>query len=378
MPEALSSAAAEPPKNEDGHVSNSRRGLLAAGLATVMVGSMGVVWTLNASAAETPTVETPAVVAPVADAAAEPVPVPPKLLPWGAKPKKLKRAKAGASSAAVTAAGADAAPADKSGSLVPEPEYAPKGREGLRSVRTTVVPPTPPGVTKAAAAAEVVAKFHYAGGRQEGETDGSWANLTIEKPTLAAGEFHTLAEIAVQSADRRQTIEVGWNVDRSVNGDTDPHLFVFSWKDGVAQCYNACGFSQYSKTVKPGDTLPLKAQMRFGIQHSGGVWWIAYNSEWIGFFPDSHFGGKYTRAGFVQWFGEVAAPDGAVPCSSMGSGSVPPDGAAARIGSISMTNGPAVSMEQQDKNPYYTMKMAMETPTVESKTTFRYGGPGGC
>src|SRR5690348_2926134 len=58
-----------PPMNEDGHVSNSRRGLLAAGLAAAVVGSMGVVWTLNASAEETPEAPVPAVAAP-ADGAA--------------------------------------------------------------------------------------------------------------------------------------------------------------------------------------------------------------------------------------------------------------------------------------------------------------------
>jgi len=358
-------------------VSNSRRGLLAAGLAAAVVGSMGVVWTLNADAAETSGAETPAAVAaPVADAVAEPVPVPPSLLPWGAKPRKLKRAKAGASSKTVAAAGADAAPADTSGSLVPEPEYGPKGRDGLKSARTGAVPPAPPGVTRAAAAAEVEVDFHYAGYKQGGETDGSWANLTIEQPTLADGDFHTLAEIAVQSPDEKhlQAVEVGWNVDRSVNGDTDPHLFVFYWKDGVPQCYNACGFTQYSKTVKPGDTLPVNTQKRFGIQHASGVWWIAYNSEWIGYFPDSNWAGKYTKGGYVQWFGEVATVKGEVPCSQMGNGKLPDNGLAARIGSVSMTNGPVVKMEEQLPDKYYEMAMADSVTT----TTFRYGGPGGC
>jgi hypothetical protein len=356
-------------------VSNSRRGLLAVGLAAAVVGSMGVVWTLNASAAETPAVETSA--APVA--AAEPVPVPPALLPWGEKPKKLKRAKAGANSKAVAAAGADAAPADTSGSMIPKPRYGPKSLDGVESGLTPAVPPAPPALGKAAVAADGDADsdpdFYHVGYEQEGETDGSWANLTIEQPRLLGGDYHTLAEIAVRSgADNssKQTVEVGWNVDPSVNGDTDPHLFVFHWRDGKPQCYNACGFVQYSKTVKPGDTLPANTQKRFGIQHSGGVWWVAYNSEWIGHFPDSLWGGKYTKAGAVQWFGEVVSPDDVPPCSDMGNGKLPDNGLAARIGSISMTNGPVVSLREMKPVPYYTMKMADETTT----TTFRYGGVG--
>jgi hypothetical protein len=376
VPEAFSPIASEPPENEDGHVSNSRRGLLAAGLAAAVVGSTGVVWTLNASAAETSPAETTAsAVAPVVEAVEEPVAVPPKLLPWGARPQRLTRAKAGASSAAVAAAGADAAPADTSGSMIPEPEFAPKGYtargKGLKKMRTTLVPPTPPAVTAQAAAAAPARDvyFHYVDGTQIGETDGTWANLTIEKPELVQGDYHSLAELAVRSADSQHTVEVGWTVDRSVNGDSDPHLFVYHWVDGTRTCYNSCGFTMYSKTVKPGDTLPVGAQKRFGIQHSGNAWWIAYDSEWIGYFSDKNWSGKYTKAGVTQWFGEVASAT-EVPCSEMGNGLSADKGNAARIGSITMTNGPAVQFEPTARSKYYSVN-------AKSSETFRYGGPGG-
>jgi hypothetical protein len=382
--------------NEDGHVSNSRRGLLAAGLAAAVVGSMGVVWTLNASAEETPDVEnSPAVVAgpsdpaptasaaaseatdpvPTASAAAteatDPVPTPPEVLPWGAPPEELTVADAGANSKTVAAEGADAAPADTSGSLVPEPEYAPKGWSSedaeLDSTTTTVVPPAPPGAKKAV---PNNVYFHYALGAQEAQVDGTWANLSIAKPVLAQGDYHTLAELAVQSADGRQIVEVGWNVDRSVNGDSDPHMFVYYWKDRQPSCYNACGFTMYSTNVKPGDTLPVGVQKRFGIQHSGGVWWIAYDSEWIGYFPDSLWNGNYTQGGLVQWFGEVASAD-STPCTEMGNGQWASSGSATRIGSISFTNGPAVNFTPRSTSSYYSVQAL-------SDRTFRYGGPGAC
>src|SRR4051812_23446774 len=44
----------DPPMNEEGHVSTPRRGLLAAGLAAAVVGSLGVFSTMNAAADETP------------------------------------------------------------------------------------------------------------------------------------------------------------------------------------------------------------------------------------------------------------------------------------------------------------------------------------
>ncbi|MGA5300878.1 neprosin family prolyl endopeptidase [Nucisporomicrobium flavum] len=396
-------------------MSNSRRGLLAAGLAAAVVGSMGVVWTLNADADELPAPETPAAVtasadpagdadaaAPSADVtqpaevaqpadvtspaavepAADPVPVPaargvdapvpPRLLPWGQRPSKLKRAWAGATSKEVAAADADAAPADTSGSLEPVPEYAPKGRSSrsgiLKRARTTVVPPAPPVAGAAAALDDVF--FHYSVGTQIGDTDGSWANLTIAKPYLASGDFHTLTEIAVQSADGRQIVEVGWTVDRGVNGDSDPHLFVYYWKDRVPSCYNACGFTMYSSSVKPGDTLPVGATKRFGIQHFDGVWWIAYDSEWIGYFPDSLWNGTYTRAGLTQWFGEVAASTNQ-PCTDMGNSLPAGDISAARIGSISMTNGPLPLAAVRATSPYYSVQSLTDR-------TFRFGGSGAC
>jgi hypothetical protein len=395
---------------------------------------MGTVWTLNASAEEAPEAEAPAaVVAPVA-AESEPAaaPVPPKLLPWGAKPKKIKRARPGADSAAIADAGAGAAPADTSGSLTPKAKYEPKGLsprgpsgKGMRSVTIPPAPPVPPSVTgtvTAAAAADAKPFYHYMVGTQIGDTDGTWANLTIERPELAEGDSHTLAEIAVADSggNKRNAVEIGWTVDRSVNAgpnENDPHLFVYFWKDGVTQCYNACGFTMYSKTVKPGDTLPAGTSKRFGIQHANGAWWVAYDSEWIGFFPDKNWEGRFTKGLVSQWFGEVASAK-LETCTQMGNGKLSTNGNAARIGSISMTNGPAVAFGldprpkyKADPDPEYDPKLGEpiknnpknpgqpETPGVlepyrdpptssqawfspwtgsmigDLGTTFRYGGP---
>ncbi|GAA2565661.1 hypothetical protein GCM10010435_43150 [Winogradskya consettensis] len=355
-------------------MSKSRRGLLAAGLATAVVGATGVVWTLNASAAETPAPSTVAesasadAVAPVNEATA----VPPKLLPWGDRPTELTQAEAGADSEEVADAGADAAPADTSGSLLPEAEYAPKGRisedSTLRKGYTSVVPPAPPAAGKATAKAKAGAVYYlYAQGQQEGDTDGTWANLSIAKPELKQGDYHTLTEIAVQTTNGDHVVELGWNVDRTVNGDSDPHLFVFYWKDGVATCYNACGWTQYSSSMKPGDTLPAGVAKRMGIQHSDGNWWVAYDSEWIGYFPDSLWEGRFTRGEYTQWFGEVAA-NNQNPCTQMGNGLGPTSGTAARVGSISMTNGPEPKPALTNTTYRYNFKWL-------SDRTFRFGGP---
>lgn len=54
---------------------------------------------------------------------------------------------------------------------------------------------------------------------------GAVGSFTQHRPYLAPGDYHSLAELAVQTADFRQTIEVGWTVDRGLDGDDLPHLF---------------------------------------------------------------------------------------------------------------------------------------------------------
>ena len=345
-------------------MSKPRRALVATGLAAAVVGALGVVSTLDASAGQTP--------GGARGAAAEPVPVPPERLPWGDRPSKIKLAKPGANSAAVAADGAAAA--DPGGAPDSVPESAPKGRSFKTNVLKREQATAPQSADTAGVAAASV-YYHYALGSQTGDTDGTWAYLTVAKPTLAAADFHTLTEVAVQSADGQQIVEVGWTVDRQVNGDDDPHLFVYHWKDRKPGCYNGCGFVPYGTTAKPGDTLPTGAQKRFGIQHSGTVWWIAYNSEWIGYFPDSIWGGTYTKGGLTQWFGEVASAS-ASPCTDMGNGLPASDLNAARVSGIMLTNGPVPNAAVRSTSKLYTVEVVdVNAPTV---TAFRYGGPGAC
>lgn len=385
-----SPTASEPPKNEDGHVSKSRRGLLAAGLAVAVAGSLGILSTLNADADQIP--DAPSAATSPADDAdgaaadvdaptteADEVSTPPAVLPWGGRPSRLTRGKPGASSRSLAAAGADAAAPDAGDTTVEaEPEFAPKGRTSrsgsLNSTETNVVPPAPPSAAKAAepvAGAKSV-NFLYATANQYVDSGGTGANLFIGKPKLAKEDYHSLAEIAVQSADGRQIVEVGWTVDRLVNGDDDPHLFVYHWVDRTESCYNGCGFVPYSKTMAPGWTLPSGVAKPFGIQFFNDAWWIAYDTEWIGYFPADLWGGKFTRSGLIQWFGEVAASS-EKPCTEMGTGLLPTEAGAARFGSVSLLEGliaPLVSVKKDTNDFYGALRL--------SDRTFRFGGPGAC
>ena len=302
-----------------------RRGLLAAGLAVAVAGALGVVGVVATVQAAGPG-------------------GPPALLPWGAKPRLIEKAGSWASR--------------------PVPKYAPKGRGA---------PPAPPSGAMAADGKYV---YLYATGRQDAEVDGVAALLTVARPLVGPADRHSLAEVAVQSADTQQAVEVGWTVDRLTNGDEATHLFVYHWVDGKETCYNGCGFVPYpGASIVPGAALTVDVTQQFGIQHFNGAWWLGYGTEWIGSFPDDIWKGKFTRTGIVQVYGEVTAAS-TTPCTQMGNGKKPTDPTdttTAKIGSVTYVNGPAVALKISATSP-------LLYPTFASTTGrgFVYGGPGRC
>ncbi|MEV6490420.1 neprosin family prolyl endopeptidase [Actinoplanes sp. NPDC051633] len=343
--------------------------------------------TINAAADEIP--DAPAVEASAADATPAPVEAglltPPPLLPWGEKPSPVKVGQPGATSEELAAAGADIAPVTKNDPPKPEAGYFIKGSHpSKRKARQSrwkandVIPPATPLLADNPPPKLRGAKFQYAGAFQFAEIDGSYANLVISKPELDFNEAHTLGEIALESPDQKQTVEVGWTVDPGLNKKSlEPHFFVYHWVDNETSCYNGCGWVQYSKTVEPGDILPTGSK-RFGIVHSGTAWWISYDSEWIGYFPDGLWGNKYKKAGLAQWFGEVASRN-PTPCSEMGTGKPAKDDGAARFGTISLVNGPPLSLSMDASGWDDDKQEALPgTYTHEylGDRTFRYGGPG--
>jgi hypothetical protein len=360
-------------------LSKSRRGYLAAALAVSVAGALGVAWTLNANADQ---------IAPAPTAAATGKLTPPALLPWGAKPAKIRTGRAGTGSDTLRSQGLAAAPDDGSASTQPRGRYAPKGRSGpgtfLRSESTDVTPPRTVAKAAGIAAPEPTATesspsdpkafYYYNVGAQQAATDGVYANITVARPKLATADYHTLAELAAQSADGKQIVEVGWSVDRVVNGDDNPHLFVFHWINGVSTCYNGCGWEQVSRTVKPGDTLSYGGAKKFGIQYYGGAWWIAFDSEFVGYFPEKLWTeqgvASFSRTGLVQAFGEVASTVER-PCSQMGNGLPGTDSGAALMGSVTFLNGPPYALNIRSTTDFYTVNPL-------SVRTFRYGGPGAC
>jgi hypothetical protein len=229
-------------------------------------------------------------------------------------------------------------------------------------------------------------------------TEGVFATVRIGKPALGApgAGYHTLAEIAAvrPSVNGRQMVEIGWNVDRAVNGSSvEPHLFVFHWVNETAACYNGCGFVDYGpNTVNAGANLGTGGLAHTGtakhmsILYSGGNWWVSYNNTWVGYFPGSLWSGATPAATFtsmqrVQLFGEAVVEDGNECGTQMGTGTHAhtggvPNTAAAYFssGGYTETSGPAPAM---DVFTYVTSPTHSGFSTHKvSGRTFYYGGPG--
>jgi hypothetical protein len=154
------------------------------------------------------------------------------------------------------------------------------------------------------------AEQNYTGGAS---SDGFTVTAPVSKPALLTSDNHTLFELSVQHVranGHRDIVEVGWNVDRTVNGDDNPHLFVFRWVDGVPGTYNGSGFvPAVGATYTAGQSLAAHIGLakQFEVIHIGTAWWIRYANTWVGAFPDSIWGtGVFPNSTSNQVFGELA------------------------------------------------------------------------
>jgi hypothetical protein len=208
---------------------------------------------------------------------------------------------------------------------------------------------------------------------------GNYTSFTIPNPTIAAGDFHSLAEISIEITEggQRQIVEVGW---RKAAGDV-VRLFVGHWVNGVFAGYNA-GFTDYApNSVDAGDALTVGATRKFGLVYSGSSWWVWEGTtggvgDWVGYFPGTNWTGAapavtgFNKSTKTQVFGEVAA--GNTPtCTDMGDGTHGSATAGALIGSYTNVGGPASSI-----TVFETPAYAGYTEYARSSRTFAYGGPG--
>jgi MYXO-CTERM domain-containing protein len=246
--------------------------------------------------------------------------------------------------------------------------YAPKGRPSIDGVAEA---------PHASARADPVF-FLYAGYIDSpvgAVSAGAGAMMKQGDPGLAAGDSHSLGELAVISSDGKQIVEIGWHVDPLVNEDLQPRLFIFHWVDGQPTCYNGCGFVSTSTVVTPGMRVDAGATEAYQIELRGADWWLSYKGQDLGYFPGSLWTTTpYSAAGYIQWFGEIAAAT-ASSCSEMGNGLFGSDpGAASMTGLYKiMPGGQHVPADGRTGTVTNAANWKIGQTT---STSFSFGGPG--
>jgi len=243
------------------------------------------------------------------------------------------------------------------------------------SIASASIAPAPPGTLPPAANGTICyygACYDYVYGRQRVDASGASVVMYQVRPELDRADVdgHSLQELAVQSADGSQIVEVGWTVDRGLNGDAHPHLFVYHWVSGQESCYNGCGFVPTSRIVKAGMRLREDSAGVFSIENRDGDWWISYDGLPVGYFPGSLWDGAFTRLGLVQTFGEVAAK-AAPSCTDMGDGDPGPSPRSSWIAGFRLYDASThPSLEVLSSSPDWYRQGLVHA------TSFHLGGPG--
>ncbi len=231
-----------------------------------------------------------------------------------------------------------------------------------------------PPVRGASAAIDATTPYFYVSYGEEQSTAGAGGMLMQADPAVAAVDFHSLGEIAVESADNQQIVEIGWDVDSGVNGDLEPHLFAFHWINGVGTCYDGCDFVQVSTTRTPGMRVAPGEVDEYAIAYANGNWNLSYQGELIGYFPGTEWGGTFTTAGLVQWFGEVSAGS-TTPCTQMGNGTFGSAAGAATMTGLYEIGATGTHTPAQIEQIVVTSPTAYLDGAVTA-TGFAFGGPG--
>jgi len=218
--------------------------------------------------------------------------------------------------------------------------------------------------------------WYYVGGSEPYvDAKGAATSFTQADPVVNSTDYHSLTEIAVMTQDDQQIVELGWTVaPEQLGGSTLPYLFVYHWVNGESTCYNACGYESLVSPNPVGAPVSVGQTGTFEIKYARDEWQIIYDGTLIGYFPESLWGGSFTRIGEVEVYGEVSAPAGVPPSSQMGNGILGSQPGAAQIGAYKL-------IDSHIRNPklFPFVYGNPESYFIGNITRrgFNYGGPGG-
>lgn len=242
--------------------------------------------------------------------------------------------------------------------------------------------------------------YFYAGGVQTGispTVTSATSILTVGNPYINnTYDYHTLAEMAVQSTDSHNTVEIGWTKDQDLYGDLKPRLFSFCWvASNPCGPYNGGGYvdnpaeSTFAAGMDVTSYIGAATAPVFGIVHDSGNWWVSFDGHYLGYYPDSIWTGHSPtvaawNAGRASYFGEVAGGS-ATPCADMAAAptSLPTSTSGpGSLGNMGYSTGtstiPKVSFSYSGQYDATYKQTAAGPPPVYSVRSFWYGGGGFC
>jgi len=234
------------------------------------------------------------------------------------------------------------------------------------------------GLGLAATPAQAALTYFYVVGAENHVDTQAAVLLTITQPTVTAGDFHSLGEIAMLSANGQQVVEAGVMVNPGLYGDNNPHFFSHRYTNGVAGGYSDATWVDYAPnttvnrgTSVAGDIGTLK-QLTIAYGGTPNNWWVYYNLQPVGYFPAGDWTSPtFTQSGQVKAWGEVAA-NVANPTTQMGNGLCSSDTSAAKFSTLSYGDGTTANLTMSATNT------AKYTYTAVTTRTFRFGGDGSC
>jgi hypothetical protein len=161
------------------------------------------------------------------------------------------------------------------------------------------------------------------------DTSGLAGYTGQEEPTLDPSDpsAHSIDQLWLIDPNTKSDVEYGWTVDRGLNGNAQPHLFIYRFDGGSPTCYNTgvrygcptathCsgragaahgnGWVQESSTEAPGEALGVNPYLdQYAAVDYGGNWWILHDSTWLGYYPTCAWATHITGIPVNEAGGEV-------------------------------------------------------------------------
>lgn len=153
-----------------------------------------------------------------------------------------------------------------------------------------------------------MATYMYVADIDNTQTTSAYVNLPVNAQTIGTAPNHSLFEMSMSDDSVfPAVIEVGVTTDLSLNGDTNPHWFVFSWRNGFAQGYD--DQSHFVSAIGSFWSTPLTlsegTSARVGFVYSASNWNLYLSGTLAGYFPGSEWSGAFTASVDTEVFGEA-------------------------------------------------------------------------